>query len=85
MPVTLYLGSGVLSPPLATNWGDFYLPWPALWEGKMGTIPTSGIRSFDVTVPTTWAPGDSKPLQSLVGKFSDPLAHLTNLMILDVE
>ncbi len=85
MPTTLYLGSGIQDPPMSTQWGDFYLPWPTLWEGKMGSVPTSGIRSFNVTVPPTWAPGDWKPLQALVGQFSDPLAHLTNLMILYVE
>ncbi len=85
MPTTLYLGASVLDPPMSTNWGDFYLPWPTLWQGSMGNIPASGIRSVNVTVPTTWAPGDWHPTQALIGNFSDPLAHLTNLMILGVE
>ena len=85
MPVKLYLDNQVEDPPLSTQYGDFHLPWPPLWQGNVGTVPGIGILNLSVTVPSSWNAGDQKPLQALVGPLNGPYTKLTNLMLLHVE
>ena len=84
-PIVLYLGSGIADPPYSTQHGDFYLNWPPLWQGAIGTLPGNGILTISPTVPTSWTPGSEHPLQALVGPWGGVYTLLTNPMILSVE
>ena len=84
-PVTLFLGSSIQDPPYNTQHGDFWLQWPPLWQGGIGNVPTNGVLSFPVTVPSGWTSGDEHPLQALVGPWSGPWTWLTNAEVLVVE
>jgi len=84
-PITLYLGSGLADPPYSTQHGDFWLNWPPLWLGNIGTVPGDGVLSFLVHVPTSWTPGSEHPLQALVGPWNGPWTRLTNAEVLVVE
>jgi len=84
-PVVLYLGSGLADPPHSTQHGDFFLNWPPLWHGKVGTIPAEGILTFPATVPSGWASGSEHPFQSLVGPWGGAYTRLSNAMVLTVE
>jgi len=84
-PIILYLGSGLADPPYSTQHGDFWLTWPPLWQGNIGTVPSNGIKVFSTTVPTNWTSGSEHPLQALVGPWNGPWTWLTNLDVLTVE
>lgn len=84
-PVTLYLGSGLADPPYSTQHGNFWLSWPPLWQGNIGTVPSDGVLVFPTTVPTNWTPGSEHTLQSLVGPWCGPWTCLTNVETLVVE
>ena len=84
-PITLYLGSGLADPPYSTQHGDFYLNWPPLWQGSIGTVPGNGVLSLPVTVPSSWSSGEEHPLQALVGPWNGPWTLLTNAEVLVVE
>ncbi len=84
-PVTLALGSGIVDPPVSTQHGDLYLPWPPLWQGMIGTVPSSGVLTFSVTVPTGWICNEQHPLQALIGPRGGAFTQLSNLMLLTVE
>jgi len=84
-PVTLYLGSGLADPPYSTEHGDFFLNWPPLWQGSIGTVPEEGIKVLSTTVPSGWTPGSEHPLQALVGPWGGTYTLLTNPLILTVE
>lgn len=84
-PVVLYLGSGIADPPYSTQHGDFWLNWPPLWQGNIGTVPGDGIKVLSTTVPTGWISGSEHPLQALVGPWGGANASLTNPMVLTVE
>lgn len=85
MAVTLFLGSGIQDPPYNTQYGLFHLIWPALWSGGIGSTQSNGALVLVKNIPLSWNVGDEKPLQALVGPWSDPLTRLTNLLILRVE
>ena len=84
-PVTLYLGSGLADPPYATQHGDFFLNWPPLWQGGVGTVPADGILTFTASVPSEWTSESRHPLQALVGPWGGPWTWLTNAEVLVVE
>jgi len=84
-PVTLFLGSGLADPPYSTQYGDFYLNWPPLWQGQIGTVAGDGVKAFSTTVPSNWTPGSEHPLQALVGPWGGAYSKLTNLDTLMVE
>jgi parallel beta-helix repeat protein len=84
-PVTLFLGSGLADPPYSTQHGYFYLNWPTLWNGKIGTIPSNGFLVFTVTVPSSWTSGSEYPMQALVGPWGGAQTRLTNPVVLVVE
>ncbi len=84
-PVKLYLGSGLAATPFTTAYGLFYLAWPPVWQGNIGTVPGNGVLIFTVTVPTTWTKYSQQPLQALVGPTGGPFTRLTNYTMLVVE
>jgi len=84
-PVTLFLGSTVVDPPYSTQYGDYHLDWPPLWQGSIGTVPGDGVLVLPVTVPAGWVPYSEHPLQALVGPWGGGSTRLTNLMVLTVE
>jgi parallel beta-helix repeat protein len=82
IPVLLFIGAETLSPPLPTQWGEFFIApnWHVL---SLTPIPTSGIlygliSSIPVIPP---APYDV-PMQALIGLNAD---SLTNLCVLEVR
>ena len=85
LPVTLALGTGIQHPPLQTAYGEFHLLWPPAWQGVIGNCNADGLLIFAATVPLSWAPGDEKPMQALVGPLGGPYTRLTNLMVLHVR
>ena len=84
-PVLLAFGSGIQDPPYATQHGDFWLDWPPLWLGNVGTVPGDGVKVHSTTVPIGWASGSEHPLQALVGPWGGPWTRLTNLLVLKVD
>lgn len=84
-PVKLYLGSGLAATPYTTPHGLFYLKWPVVWQGVIGTVPGNGVLVFTVTVPAAWTQYSEHPLQALVGPYGGPFTSLTNYEMLVVE
>ena len=79
-PVQLWLGSGVMDPPLPTKYGDWYLQFPLLFQLGLGSIPSpDGV----FILPFTFPPDTPTPLsmffQAGIG------TELTNLCVLEVE
>jgi len=83
-PVNLYMDPELVDPPLSTQYGDFYLPWPTLWDGSLGQIPQNGVLTLTVTVPSTWKPGDTYYLQALVGPWGSFFTTLTNYVKVEI-
>ena len=83
-PVSLAWGQTIIDPPLSTQHGDLYI-WPFVWSGFIGNVPTNGVLSMPVTIPSTWNPGDHAPMQALVGPWGGTYSRLSNLMDLTVE
>jgi hypothetical protein len=84
-PIRLALGSGILDLPLQTMYGDLYLQWPPLAVRSIGVVPSSGVLTLSMIVPSSWQCGETYPFQALVGAFGDPEAMLTNLLALTVK
>ena len=78
-PVQLWLGSGVMDPPLHTKYGDWYLQFPLLATVGLGTIPSNGVFQLPFTFPTSTPTPLSLPFQAGVGM------ELTNLSVMDVK
>jgi len=78
-PVFLWVGSGVLDPPLnSKKHGDWYLQPPLLVDMFLGIIPSSsGVLSFPYTLTPTF-PAIDIPMQAIIGK------RLTNLCVMKV-
>lgn len=76
-PVGLFIGSGIMDPPMQHKWGDFHLasPWILL---PLIPIPADGVLVIPATLPATPAPYDI-PMQTLIG------STLTNLCVLEVR
>jgi nitrous oxidase accessory protein NosD len=76
-PVGIFLGSGVLDPPVSTMWGSFYLkaPWFAfvLWP-----VPANGVIVIPATLPGVPAAPYEIPMQALIG---DTLSNLSTLRV----
>jgi hypothetical protein len=79
-PVQLWMGSGILDPPMHTKYGHWFLHFPLLAHVVLGAIPSpDGVLVLPFTFrPDTAAPL-SLPLQAGVGM------ELTNLSVMDVE
>jgi predicted outer membrane repeat protein len=80
-PVGLFLGSGVLDPPLQTQWGDFYLQAPWLLM-PLSPIPANGVLVLTAVIPSWPTPPYDLPMQGLIGVGSH---SLTNPFILEVR
>ena len=77
-PVILAVGGGVYSNPLPTVYGLLYLMDP-IHTVDLADIGSNGVSLTTATLPSTWAAGDSHPMQALVG------SELTGLHLLLVE
>jgi hypothetical protein len=79
--VGLFLGSGVLEPPVATAWGNFYLqaPWLML---PLVPIPGDGVLVLPARIPATPPAPYDLPMQALIGLDPD---SLSNLCVLEVR
>lgn len=79
-PVQLWLGSGVLNPPMSTKYGDWYLELPLLFSATLGSIPNpDGILVLPITLPAGIPTPLILPLQAGIGQ------ELTNLSVMPVE
>jgi hypothetical protein len=80
-PTGLFLGSGVLDPPVPTVWGNFHLqaPWLLI---PLIPIPSNGIMVLPATIPASPSTPYDLPMQALVGLNPD---SLTNLFVLEVR
>jgi predicted outer membrane repeat protein len=83
--VEFFLGSCLRDPPAVTLHGLFYIELPYLWQGPVGTVPSSGILRFKAVVPGTWSPGETYFLQALVGRWNTAGALFSNLLPLPIE
>lgn len=84
-PVILALSNGIKDPPYSTPYGDLYLLKPLSNTFNIGYTDTEGWLDFTATLPTAWGPGKQKPFQSLVGERGNPVARLTNYIIITIE
>ncbi|MHC4946447.1 MAG: hypothetical protein ACYTG7_25840, partial [Planctomycetota bacterium] len=80
-PVGLFLGSGILDPPVPTAWGSFHLQ--ALWFLiPLVPIPGDGVLVLPAHIPATPPAPYDLPMQALIGLEMD---SLTNLYVLEVR
>jgi len=73
----LFIGSGIMDPPMQHSWGDFYLESPWLLF-PLVPIPADGVLVIPATLPSTPAPYDI-PMQALIGW------ELSNLFVVEVR
>ncbi|MHC4946319.1 MAG: hypothetical protein ACYTG7_25170, partial [Planctomycetota bacterium] len=78
-PTGLFLGSGVLDPPLPTTWGNFHLqaPWLLI---PLVPIPGDGVLVLPATIPTTPPAPYDLPMQALIGLEPDSLTNLYGIL-----
>lgn len=76
-PLGLFVGFGVLDPPLQHGWGAFYLtsPW---YLFPLVPVPVDGVLAIPTQLPGTPAPYDI-PMQALIDW------ELSNLFVLEVR
>ncbi len=85
MPVVVAIGSGIMSQPLSSPYGDFYLQGPIVRIWNAGRIPASGVLSIDLKVPGSLKGSKIFPMQALVRKAGGLPARLTNLLEIAVD
>jgi hypothetical protein len=80
-PVGMFLGSGILDPPVPTAWGSFHLqaPWLLI---PLVPIPGDGVLVLPATIPATPPAPYDLPMQALIGLNPD---SLSNLYVLEVR
>lgn len=79
-PVVLWLGSGVLNPPMSLPpYGDWHLQFPVLFGVNFGAIPSNGNLWFSSPVPLGLPLPLDLPLQAGIGN------QLTNLCVLEIR
>jgi predicted outer membrane repeat protein len=80
-PVGLFLGSGVLSTPLNTLWGQFHLltPWFLV---PLNPVPSDGVLLLPASLPSSVPAPYDLAMQALVGLGAD---SLTNVCLLEVR
>lgn len=80
LPVHLWLGSGVMDPPMHTKYGDWCLEFPLLAQAGLGSIPhPEGVLVLEFTLPSSIPLPLSLPFQSGVG------IELTNPCTIEVQ
>ena len=80
IPTLLWLGSGVLNPPLPTSCGDWYLAFPLLTTLDLGLIPfPDGYKTLPFTVPSNLPVPTVLPMQALFYK------GLSNLEVMVID
>ncbi|MHC4946395.1 MAG: hypothetical protein ACYTG7_25565, partial [Planctomycetota bacterium] len=80
-PVALFIGSGVLEPPLPTAWGYFHLAAPRIMIPLI-PIPADGVLVIPATIPFTPPAPYDLPMQALIGLDAE---SLTNLFVMEVR
>jgi hypothetical protein len=77
-PMCLFIGAGILEPPLQTMWGEFYIkaPWVQV---NLPPVPSSGIMVLTGTLPDPPPAPYDLPMQAIIGD------SLTNLCVLEVR
>jgi hypothetical protein len=78
-PVLLWVGSGVLDPPLNTAYGDWYLEFPLLLTINLGFVPADGKLAFPFCFPLCFPAPMEIPLQAFTG------VGLSNLCRVEVK
>ncbi|MHC4945110.1 MAG: NosD domain-containing protein, partial [Planctomycetota bacterium] len=78
-PLGLFLGSGVLDPPVTTIWGPFYLQSPFMMIGPLGAIPGNGVMVLPATLGSSPPAPYDVPMQALIG------SEFSKLCILEVR
>lgn len=81
-PVGLFLGSGLLDPPLQHKWGEFHLQSPWLLIPLGVAIPSTGNLAVRAKIPPSLPVPTDVFMQALIGLNSD---SLTNPFVLDVR
>ncbi len=80
-PLGLLASGAVLSPPLATGYGDWYLGAPLIGPWVLPAIPPAGM----VVLPATLPPAPPGPYRVFVQAVSGAPLFLTNLCEIAVE
>lgn len=79
-PVQLWLGSGIMIPPMTTKYGDWHLQFPLLANLGLGALPSpGGVLILPFTLSSTTPTPLMLPLQAGLGM------KLTNLSTMHVE
>jgi hypothetical protein len=78
-PVGLWLGSGVLVPPLPSAFGPWYLQTPLVGPIVLAPIPSSGVESLPATLPPSIPAPYTLPLQAFIQD------RFTNVSLLEVR
>jgi hypothetical protein len=77
VPVDLFIGNGVLDPPLPSPWGEWFLTFPVIGPIALGPIPSpGGVMIVPGVLPPSPVVPYSIPMQALIGD------ALTNLCIM---
>lgn len=78
-PVILWVGSGVMDPPLPLVYGDWHLALPLLLQMNLGPIPAGSFFGLSVRIPASVPSNIDIPIQAIVGN------RLTNLCVLQIQ
>lgn len=79
-PVGLWLGGGLLDPPLPCQWGDWYLSFPFSGPIDLGSIPSpDGVMVVPGTIPASSPAPCDICIQGLIGNL------LTNYYVIAVR
>jgi hypothetical protein len=81
-PIGLFVGSDVLSSPINTMWGEFWLTAPWFMLGPLGAIPADGVLELATVLPSGMTVPVDIPMQALIGLNPD---SMTNLYVLKVR
>jgi len=80
-PVGIFIGSGIMDPPIKTMWGDFYLKAPWILIRLLGPVPANGVKILAGYIPTSPPAPYEVPLQALIGSKKDSFSNLSILVV----